>query len=74
MSEISSEISFDKSNPAFHEATWTILLNSGCPSSLAYQAAQVIGRDNPYAQRFGRTEKDQEIINKTLPYLQVKEI
>lgn len=71
---MSSEISFDTSNPAFHEAAWEVFLNSGCPSTLAYQAAQVIGRDNPYAQRFGRTEKDQEIINKTLPYLQVKEI
>ena len=71
---MSSDISFDKSNPAFHEAAWTTLLNSGCPSSLAYQAAQVIGRDNFRLENSGRSKADQEIIDKTLPYLQVKEI
>lgn len=65
-------ISFDITNGAFHEGAWTVLLNSGCPKSLAYQAAQVIGRDNPDVDNLGRTEQDQEIINQTLPYLQVR--
>ncbi|KST63522.1 hypothetical protein [Mastigocoleus testarum] len=69
-----SEISFDTSNPAFHEGAWEVFLNSGCPPTLAYQAAQVIGRDNAYLKNLGRSKVDQEIIDKTLPYLQVKEI
>ena len=64
------KISFDISRPAFHEGAWTVLLNSGCPASLAYKAAQVIGQDNPYADNLGRGEKDQEIIRQVLPYIQ----
>ena len=71
---MSSEISFDTSNRAFNEAAWTVLLNSGCPSTLAYQAAQVIGRDNHCVDNLARSKADQEIIQKTLSYLQVKEI
>ena len=67
---MSGEISFDTSNRAFNESAWTVFLNSGCPPTLAYQAAQVIGRDNPCADNLGRTEKDQEIIRQVLPYIQ----
>ena len=49
--------------------------NKACPifiGTVACQAAQVIGRDNPDVDNLGRTEQDQEIINQTLPYLQVR--
>lgn len=69
VSEI-NKISFDTSE-AFHEGAWTVLLNSGCPEPLAYKAATIIGRDNPYADNLGRSEQDQEIIKQTLSYIQI---
>jgi hypothetical protein len=57
-------------NQSLYDATVTALTERGCPKDLAIDAAAVVAKDDPVKPDLGRTPVDQEIIKKSLPYLQ----
>jgi hypothetical protein len=50
--------------------TVKVLTEKGCPADLAQEAATVVAKDDPTKTNLGRTEANQQTIQKTLPYLQ----
>jgi hypothetical protein len=51
-------------------AALSALTERGCPTALAASAAVVIANDDPTLPSLGRSERDQWVIQETLPYLQ----
>ncbi len=46
------------------------LTERGCPTALAASAAAVVANDDPTLPNLGRSQRDQWVIQETLPYLQ----
>lgn len=51
-------------------AALSALTERGCPTALAAGAAVVIANDDPTKPDLGRGEREQWVIQETLPYLQ----
>ncbi|WP_066376125.1 hypothetical protein [Anabaena sp. CA = ATCC 33047] len=51
-------------------AAFSELIERGCPTDLAGEAATVVANDDPTKHDLGRTPQDQSVIQQALPYLQ----
>jgi hypothetical protein len=57
-------------NQNIYDASFGQLTSRNCPVDLADEASLIVAKDDPTKENLGRSDRDQEVINQVLPYLQ----